>query len=454
MKLLLVAHNYNPMLSLELNKIKENLNNLSKKIDRKYDYQFSIGLSEGVTVTSRCGSVESIEHHQDNVLGVKIFYENRQGFAGTNNLSNESIEKTIEKAKNIATNTQPDICNGLPDTNFVTSDNMPKLDIYHPSKIDIKEIINITHECEKSAFEYDKRINNSEGSSFSYTNNNALLVNSNGADGMKQTTNFTLSCIVVAEDGKSKERDYEYSTTRDFKKLESPKKVGAQAGYKTISRLGAKTIKTRVCPVLFSPEMSVSIFNDFLSAIQGAAIYRRASFLLDKIDQPIFPDFINISEEPHLPDGMGSSPFDAEGVLTKNKSIVSRGKLKTYLLDTYSARKLNSISTSNKGLVTNIVVDTEKEKIENIISSMPDGIYITEMMGSGVNIITGDYSRGAFGYLIKDGEIKHPVTEITVASNLKDMFKNIIALGSDIDRRSNINIGSLLIRDITVGGAS
>jgi len=449
-----VAHNYNLMSSLELKKIKENLLSLSKKINKKYDYQFSIGLAEGVTVTSRCGNVESIEHNQDNVLGVKVLYENRQGFAGTNNLSNESIEKTIEKAKNIATNTQPDNCNGLPDSNFVTSDNMPKLNMYYPSDIDIKEIIDITHECEKSAFEYDKRINNSEGSSFSYTNNNTLIINSNGADGMKQTTSFTLSCIVVAEDGKSKERDYEYSAARDFKKLESPEKVGTQAGQKTISRLGARTIKTRVCPVLFSPEMSVSIFSDFLSAIQGSAIYRRASFLLDKIDQPIFPDFINISEEPHLPDGIGSSPFDAEGVLTKNKSIVSDGKLKSYLLDTYSARKLGSTSTSNKSLVTNIIVDTKKEKIKNIISNMPDGIYITEMMGSGVNIITGDYSRGAFGYLIKDGEISHPVTEITVASNLKDMFKNIIGLGSDIDRRSNINIGSLLINNITIGGAN
>ncbi|MED5274823.1 MAG: metallopeptidase TldD-related protein [Pseudomonadota bacterium] len=442
------------MSSLELKKIKENLLSLSKKINKKYDYQFSIGLAEGVTVTSRCGNVESIEHNQDNVLGVKVLYENRQGFAGTNNLSNESIEKTIEKAKNIATNTQPDNCNGLPDSNFVTSDNMPKLNMYYPSDVGIKEIIDITHECEKSAFEYDKRINNSEGSSFSYTNNNTLIINSNGADGMKQTTSFTLSCIVVAEDGKSKERDYEYSAARDFKKLESPEKVGTQAGQKTISRLGARTIKTRVCPVLFSPEMSVSIFSDFLSAIQGSAIYRRASFLLDKIDQPIFPDFISISEEPHLPDGIGSSPFDAEGVLTKNKSIVSDGKLKSYLLDTYSARKLGSTSTSNKSLVTNIIVDTKKEKIKNIISNMPDGIYITEMMGSGVNIITGDYSRGAFGYLIKDGEISHPVTEITVASNLKDMFKNIIGLGSDIDRRSNINIGSLLINNITIGGAN
>ena len=442
------------MFPLELNNIIENLLNLSKKIHKKYSYQFNIRLTEGVTVTSRCGSIESIEHHQDNTLGVQILCENRQGFAGTNNLSNESIDKTIEKAKNIATNTQPDICNGLPDSNFVTSDNMPQLDIHHPSNLDIKEIIDMTHACEKNAFDYDKRINNSEGSSFSYANNNSLILNSKGAHGMKQTTNFTLSCIVVAEDGKSKERDYEYSTTRDFKKLESPKKVGSQAAHKTISRLGAKTIKTRVCPVLFSPEMSASIFNDFLSAIKGAAIYKRASFLLDQIDQHIFPDFINITEEPHLPDGMGSSPYDAEGVLTKNKDIVRNGKLKTYLLDTYSAKKLNSTSTSNKGLVTNIVIDTEEEKTTNIISSMPDGIYITEMMGSGVNIITGDYSRGAFGYLIKDGEIKHPVTEITVASNLKDMFKNIIGLGSDIDRRSNINIGSVLINNITIGGAS
>jgi len=442
------------MLPLELKKIKENLLNLSKKISKKYSYQFGIGLAEGITVTSRCGSIESIEHHQDNKLGVQILCENKQGFAGTNDLSNDSIDKTIEKAKNIATNTQPDICNGLPDSNFVTSDNMPKVDIHHPSNLDIKEIIDMTHKCEQHAFDYDKRINNSEGSTFSYGHTNSLILNSKGAYGMIQATNFILSCIVVAEDGKSKERDYEFSTTRDFKKLESPEKIGTQAAHKTISRLGARSIKTRVCPVLFSPEMSVSIFSDFLSSIQGDAIYKRASFLSDQIGKDVFPNFINITEEPHLPDGMGSSPYDGEGVLTRKKNIVEAGELKSYLLDTYSAKKLNSVSTSNKGLITNIIIDSEKEKIPNIISTIEDGIYITEMMGSGVNILTGDYSRGAFGYLIKDGEIKHPVNEITVASNLKNMFKNIIGLGDDIDRRSIINTGSVLIKDITVGGAN
>ena len=442
------------MLSQKLEEYRKLLLNISRKINKKYDYQFGINLSEGFTVTSRCGSVESIEHQQDNLLGVKIFCEHRQGFAVTNNLSIDSIGKTIRKAQNISNNTQPDECNGLPESNFVKGNNAPQLNLSYPSNLETNQIIDITQKCEKHAFDYDERIRNSEGSSFSCSNTNALILNSKGAHGIMQGTTYSLSCIILAEEGKYKERDYEYSATRDFKKLDSPEKIGNHAAEKAIARLGAKTIKTRVCPVLFSPEMSASIFNDFLSAITGPAIYKRASFLLDQIGKSIFPNFINIREEPHLKDGMGSSPYDGEGVLTRKKNIVAAGELKSYLLDTYSAKKLNSVSTSNKALITNIIIDSEKEKIPNIISTIEDGIYITEMMGSGVNILTGDYSRGAFGYLIKDGEIKHPVNEITVASNLKNMFKNIIGLGDDIDRRSNINTGSVLIKDITIGGAN
>ena len=446
--------NCKTMLSQELRKYKETLLDVSKKINKKYDYQFTLNLSEGFTVTSRCRSVESVEHNQDSSLGIIIYCDNRLGAAATNNLSIESINRVIEKAQNISNNTQSDECNGLPEGNFVKDNNMPQIDLHYPSNMKVNQIIELTQECEKYAFDNDRRIKNSEGSSFSYSNDSALILNSKGAYGTMQGTMYSLSCTVLAEENKNKERDYWYSVTRDFKKLDSAEKIGRQAAIKAVARLGARSIKTRVCPVLFSPEMSVSIFYDFISAIKGSSIYRRSSFLLDEINKLVFSDFISIKEEPHLANGIGSMPFDGEGMITKTKDIVKDGILKTYLLDTYSAKKLNSISTSNKGIITNIIVDSKNEKKSNMISTIEDGIYITEMMGSGVNILTGDYSRGAFGYLIKNGEIQHPVNGITVASNLKKMFKNIIGLGNDIDKRSKIITGSVLIKDITVGGTN
>ena len=249
------------------------------------------------------------------------------------------------------------------------------------------------------------------------------------------------------------ERDYWYSSVRDFKKLESVKQIGKMAAKRTVSRLGAKNISTRVCPVIFSPEMAVSLISNFLSAINGEAIYKKSSFLLGKLNEQIFPEFIHIKEEPHLSNGPGTRPYDSEGVLTFKKDIIKDGLLKTYLLDTYSARKLKSKSTGN-GVLTNIIIDSNDKLESNIISTLDDGIYITEMMGSGANILTGDYSRGAFGYLIKNGEIQYPVNGITVASNLVQMFKNIVSLGDDVDMRNRITSGSMMINDVTIGGSS
>ena len=246
------------------------------------------------------------------------------------------------------------------------------------------------------------------------------------------------------------ERDYWYSSTRNFDELESSEHIGAKAAERVISRLGAKTIKTQVCPVLFSPEMTSSLISSFLSAINGSSIYKKSSFLIDKINKKVFPEFINISEDPSLPNGSGTRPYDSEGVLTQKKDIIKEGILKTYLLDTYAARKLNETCTGN-GVLTNILV-TSKQPSSSLLESMPDGLYITDMMGSGANTLTGDYSRGAFGYLVKNGEIQYPVTEITVASNLLQMFENIIALGDDIDSRNRIRTGSMLIDNITIGG--
>ena len=428
---------------------KEKLETTIDNLDKNFEYEFNMSLSNGYSVTSRSGEVENIEHHQDMALNVSVYKDFQKGSASTNDLSDSSIDQAIEKAQNISMNTQADECQGLPDSQYTTK-KWENMDIYFPKELDINNIIELTRNCENSAFQTDKRVTNSEGSSFTFSNNSHMILNSNGAFGTYDSTDYSLSCIALAEQEKLMERDYWYSSTRNFDELESSEHIGAKAAERVISRLGAKTIKTQVCPVLFSPEMTSSLISSFLSAINGSSIYKKSSFLIDKINKKVFPEFINISEDPSLPNGSGTRPYDSEGVLTQKKDIIKEGILKTYLLDTYAARKLNETCTGN-GVLTNILV-TSKQPSSSLLESMPDGLYITDMMGSGANTLTGDYSRGAFGYLVKNGEIQYPVTEITVASNLLQMFENIIALGDDIDSRNRIRTGSMLIDNITIGG--
>tara|TARA_Y100001954_G_C15650372_1_gene522359 strand:+ start:1 stop:933 length:933 start_codon:yes stop_codon:yes gene_type:complete len=309
----------------------------------------------------------------------------------------------------------------------------------------------MTVECEKSALEFDNKIKNSEGSEYAYSQSNNLILNSHGAVGSYSSTSYTLSCVVIAEDSDLKERDYAYSTRRNFEKTESAEKIGKLSAEKAISRLGAKSISTRKCPVILTPELSVGLFSSFLSAINGNNIYKKNSFLIDHLGEKIFSDHISIEEVPSLNEGLGTRPFDSEGVKTYSKDIIKEGILDTYLLDTYSAKQLNLKSTGNSGY-SNINIRSSKEMSENIIESVDDGILITEMMGSGANLLTGDYSRGAFGYLIQKGKISHPVTNFTIASNMLDMFKNIDEIGCDFYQNSKISCGSVMIKDMTIGG--
>ena len=428
---------------------KDKLEKTIDSLDKNFEYEFNMSLSNGYSVTSRSGNVENIEHHQDMALNVSVYKDYKKGSVSTNDLSDKSINQAIDKAKNISKNTQADDCQGLPKSEFTTK-KWENMDIYFPKELDIDNIIELTKSCENSAFKQDKRVTNSEGSSFTYSDNTHMILNSNGAYGSFNSTDYTLSCIALAEQDKLMERDYWYSSTRDYDNLEAADHIGKKAATRVISRLGAKTIKTRVCPVLFSPEMTSSLVSSFLSAINGSSIYKKSSFLIDKINQKIFPDFVNITEDPTLSNGSATRPYDSEGVLTQKKDIIENGILKTYLLDTYAARKLKSKCTGN-GVLTNILVSS-KEPVSNLLKTMKDGLYITDMMGSGANLLTGDYSRGAFGYLVKDGEIQYPVTEITVASNLLQMFENIISIGDDIDKRNRIRTGSMLIDNITIGG--
>ena len=374
----------------------------------------------------------------------------KKGIASTNNLSGESINSTIKKSETIASFLEPDDYQGLPSENLINQLNI-ECDINFPKQFTTDELINMTVECEKSALDYDNKIKNSEGSEYAYSQSNNLILNSHGAVGSYSSTSYTLSCVVIAEDNGLKERDYAYSTRRNYEKTDSAKIIGELSAKKAISRLGAKSISTQKCPIILTPELSVGLFSSFLSAINGNNIYKKNSFLIDRLGEKIFSDHINISEIPIVEEGLGTRPFDAEGVKTYSKQIISDGVLDTYLLDTYSAKQLNLKSTANSGY-SNIQIRSSKPMSDNLIESIDSGVLITEMMGSGANLLTGDYSRGAFGYLIEKGKISHPVTNFTIASNMLDMFKNIDEIGCDFYGNSKINCGSVLIKDMTIGG--
>ena len=428
----------------------KNLKEIIDNLDKKREYEFHFHSADGADVTSRFGDVENIQYHNDEALTVTCIDGKRKGVASTNNLSDESIELTIEKSKTIASFLETDKHQGLAKENLINEFDID-CGINFPKELSTEELINMTIECEKSALDYDKRINNSEGSEYAYSQSNNLILNSHGAAGSYSSTSYTLSCVVIAEEEGLKERDYAYSTRRSFNQIGDPKTIGHESAKKVISRLGAKSISTRKCPIILTPELSVGLFSSFLSAINGNNIYKKNSFLRDFINKKVFSDHISISEQPNLKEGLGSRPFDSEGVITSDKFIVEDGVLNTYLLDTYSASQLSLKSTGNSGY-SNILIDSTKPMMSNLVESIDNGILVTELMGSGANMLTGDYSRGAFGYLIENGKISYPVTNFTIASNMIEMFKNIEEIGNDYYLNSKIKCGSLMINDMTVGG--
>jgi len=428
----------------------KNLKEIIDNLDKKREYEFHFHSADGADVTSRFGDVENIQYHNDEALTVTCIDGKRKGVASTNNLSDESIELTIEKSKTIASFLETDKHQGLAKENLINEFDID-CGINFPQELSTEELVNMTIECEKSALDYDKRINNSEGSEYAYSQSNNLILNSHGAAGSYSSTSYTLSCVVIAEEEGLKERDYAFSTRRSFNQIGDPKAIGHESAKKVISRLGAKSISTRKCPIILTPELSVGLFSSFLSAINGNNIYKKNSFLRDFINKKVFSDHISISEQPNLKEGLGSRPFDSEGVITSDKLIVEDGVLNTYLLDTYSASQLSLKSTGNSGY-SNILINSTKPMMSNLVESIDNGILVTELMGSGANMLTGDYSRGAFGYLIENGKISYPVTNFTIASNMIEMFKNIEEIGNDYYLNSKIKCGSLMINDMTIGG--
>ncbi|HJT97272.1 MAG TPA: metalloprotease PmbA, partial [Rhodanobacteraceae bacterium] len=392
-----------------------------------------------------------VERTRDRGVSVSVWFGRRKGSANTADLDPASIEQTIDHACAIARYTEEDPANGLPDEALLARE-IPDLDLWHPWRVGAEDAIRLGIEIEDAGRAFDARIGNSEGASVQAGASMTAYANSLGFSGTERGTRHSLSCALIAEDDAGMQRDYWYDTVRDAGDFASAAAIGRKAAERTVARLGARALSTRECPVLFVPETARGLVGHFLSAVSGGALYRRASFLVDHVGRRVFPDWMQIVERPHIPRGHGSTAFDSEGVATRDSDLVTDGTLARYILGSYSARKLGLQSTGNAGGVHNIVVRPGADDFAALVKRMGRGLVVTELMGQGVSLITGDYSRGASGFWIENGEIVHPVEEITIAANLRDVFQRIEAVGSDVDPRSHILTGSLLVGRMTVAG--
>jgi PmbA protein len=410
-----------------------------------------VGVGSGLSVTVRLGEVETLEYQCDRSLGVTVYVGLRKGSASTANLTPSAVEETVAKALSIASFTAEDVYSGLPGAEFMARE-VPNLDLCHPWEIDAPAAIELARQCEAAALAVDPRIRNSEGASISTHRRMRVLGNSHGFIGGYPSTSHSVSCVVLGQANGEMQRDYWYTAARDRKKLEDVEEVGRRAARRALGRLGAAKLPTRRAPVLFAPDMARGLIGHFVAAIGGGAQYRRSSFLLDAAGQQIFPAAISLRERPHLQGALGSAPFDGEGVATRDRDLVVSGVLTGYLLDAYSARKLGLATTGNAGGVHNLVVEGDRLDQEALLRKLDTGLLVTEMMGQGVNPVTGDYSRGAAGFWVVNGSVERPVHEITVAGNLRDMYQGLVALGDDLDRRGTVHCGSILIEQMTIAG--
>ncbi|HEY8034076.1 MAG TPA: metalloprotease PmbA [Methylobacter sp.] len=411
------------------------------------------GLSQenGLSVSARLGDVETIEHHCDQGLGVTVYFGQRKGSASTSDLSAASIKETVGAACSIARYTGEDQYAGLPEKELLATE-FPDLDLNHPWNISVDGAIALAIECEDAARSYHEEISNSEGASVDTHQGIRVMGNSLGFLQGYASTRHSLSCSVLAQRGDSMQRDYWYTVARNARDLEAAVEVGKKAAERTLRRLQARSLSTRQCPVLYCAEAASSLLGSFVGAISGGNLYRKSSFLLDALNTQVFPEFVRIHEQPYLKGALGSSTYDGEGVAPQTRDIVSEGILRGYVLSTYSARKLGMRSTGNAGGVHNLTIDPGKLDYQGMLKELNTGLLVTELMGQGVNMVTGDYSRGAAGFWVENGVIQYPVEEITIAGNLKDMLKNIVAVGNDVDYRGNIRTGSILVERMSIAG--
>jgi len=410
-----------------------------------------VSRDSGFGVSVRMGEVETVERTQDNALGLTVYFGQRKGTASTSDFSHQAIEETVKAACNFARYTSEDECSGLADAELMATD-VPDLDLYHPWDIEIDDAIAIALRCEDTARATDPRITNSEGADVNSHSGLHVYGNSHGFVGGYPTSRHSLSCSVLSQQGDSMERDYWYTSARCSDDLEAAEAVGKRAAERALARLGGRSLSTRQSPIIFHANIASSLLGSFLGAIRGSSLYRQASFLLDHLGKPIFPEFVHIHEEPLLLRGAASAAFDNEGVATYAKDLVTDGVLSSYLLGSYSARKLGMQTTANAGGIHNLRIDSGDLDYAGLLKEMDRGLLVTEMMGQGSNPVTGDYSRGASGFWVENGEIQYPVHEITIAGNLKQMYQDLLAIGSDIDHRGSIQTGSWLIREMTIAG--
>ena len=409
-------------------------------------------IGQGLGVTVRLGDVETIEYQRDRGMAVTVYFGRRKGSASTADLSAAAVRASVEKACALARYTAEDPYAGLADPEALAHD-IPDLDLDHPWALTAEAAIDIAKRCERSGMDVDARISNSEGASVSTQRHTAVYGNSLGFLAGYSGTNHSVSCALLAQEGEQMQRDYWYSAARDALELESAEAIGVAAGERACARLGARRLTTRRAPVLFSPEMARGLVQHFLAAVSGSSQYRKASFLLDAAGEPVFPAFVRMSERPHIAKGLGSAPFDAEGVATRDRELIEAGRLQGYVLGSYSARRLGLKTTGNAGGIHNLLVGSDAAcSREALLGQMGSGLWVTELMGQGVNGVTGDYSRGASGFWVENGAIAFPVQEVTIAGNLRQMFEQIVALGDDIDARASIRCGSLLVGEMTIAG--
>ncbi|MCX7042674.1 MAG: metalloprotease PmbA [Gammaproteobacteria bacterium] len=415
--------------------------------------EVSISEDSGLAVYVRMGEVETVERTRDRGVSLTVYFGQRKASASTADLQPASLLATVEQACAIAKFTEADSAAGLADAGLMARE-IGDFDQWHPWDIDAERAIALAIAAEARGRDTDPRISNSDGSAVNTSTSIATYANSHGFIGFERSTSHSISCSLIAGRDDGMQRDYWYTAGLSADDLETPAQVGRRAAERTVARLDPRPIRTGDFPVLFSPEMSRSLVGHLLGAVSGGALYRRASFLLDSVGTRLFPEWFSIVEDPFVPRGFRSASFDAEGVATRHQDLVRDGVLQRYVLGSYSARKLGLATTANAGGVHNLQVASNAVDADSIMRQMGTGLLVTELMGQGVNTITGDYSRGAAGFWIEGGEVRHAVDEITIAGNLRDMFQAIEAVGADIDRRSHISIGSVLVGKMMVAGES
>ncbi|WP_181563875.1 metalloprotease PmbA [Ectopseudomonas mendocina] len=414
--------------------------------------EVAVSAGQGLSTTVRQGEVETVEFNRDQGFGITLYVGQRKGSASTSATGEAAIRETVAAALAIANHASEDECAGLADAALMARE-LPELDLYHPWSITPEQAVEQALACEAAAFAADTRIKNADGTSLNTHQGCRVYGNSHGFVGGYASTRHSLSCVMIAEGEGQMQRDYWYDVNRQGELLADAAGIGQRAAERAVSRLGARPVPTCEVPVLFAAELAGGLFSHLLAAISGGNLYRHSSFLEGALGQRLFPEWLSLDERPHLPRALGSAAFDGDGLATYAKPFVEKGELVSYVLGTYSGRKLGLPSTANSGGVHNLFVTHGDEDQQALIRRMGRGLLVTELMGQGLNLVTGDYSRGAAGFWVENGEIQFPVQEVTIAGNLSDMFRQIVAVGRDLERRGNICTGSVLIEKMTVAGS-